>query len=174
MLRLSLPCLLMAIAICAPTPVCAGKPRQCVTADEAAKMLNKEVCISAHVYDVVRLSDGTRFLDVCSPETPDAQCRFTIVSFWQDQDLVGELQKYRDMNVQIRGIVEPMHGRAGMILSHARQFNGGQPRFRPNPMLLRGFSGEQDRNPVNDPEANARGGRRSFMNTRDRESVPNK
>ena len=59
-------------------------------------------------------------------------------------DEVGELKKYRDMDVQIRGIVQPMHGRAGMVLSHARQFYGGPPKFKPNPLLARGFSAEQE------------------------------
>ncbi len=152
----------------------AGKPKSCVTADQAAQMLNKDICVSARVYDVVQLSDGTRFLDVCSPETPDAQCRFTVVSFREDHETVGELQKYRNMNVQIRGIVQPMHGRAGMILSHSRQFYGGPPKFRPNPLLLRGFSAEQDRPPVNDPALHAHGAHRSFMNTRDQERLPGK
>jgi hypothetical protein len=57
---------------------------------------------------------------------------------------VGELRKYRDMNVQVRGIVRPMHGRAGMVLSHARQFYGGPPKFKPNPKLARGFNAEQE------------------------------
>src|SRR6185437_11445875 len=100
-------------------PIAFARPsRQCYTADQAAHMLNKDVCVSAHVYDVVQLTDGTRFLDVCSPETSDENCHFTVVSLWQDRDAVGELTKYRNMNVRIRGIVRPMHGRAGMLLSH--------------------------------------------------------
>jgi hypothetical protein len=51
-----------------------------LTADEATKLVNKDVCVTAHVYDVVELPDGTRFLDVCTPETTDDQCRFTIVT----------------------------------------------------------------------------------------------
>jgi hypothetical protein len=152
----------------------AAKPKPCVTADRAAQMLNKDVCVSAHVYEVVKLPDGTRFLDLCSPQTSDEQCRFTVVSYWEDHGEVGELQKYRDMDVQIRGIVEPMHGRAGMILSHARQFYGGPPKFRPNPMLAHGFNAEQERPPVNDPNLRAQGGHRAFMNTRDQESLPAK
>ena len=151
-----------------------AKPKSCVPAEQAAKMLNKDVCVSAHVYDVVQLSDGTRFLDVCSPQTPDADCRFTIVSLWEDRDTVGELNKYRDQNVEIRGIVRPMHGRAGMMLSHARQFYGGQPRFRPNPLLARGFNAEEGRTPVRDPNLRAQGGRRAFMNSRDQETLPGK
>ena len=34
-------------------------------------MVNKDVCVTAHVYDVVQLPDGTRFLDVCTPDTTD-------------------------------------------------------------------------------------------------------
>jgi hypothetical protein len=123
---------------------------------------------------VVQLLDGTRFLDVCSPQTPDDQCRFTVVSLWEDRDTVGELKKYRDMDVQVRGLVQPMHGRAGMVLSHARQFYGGPPKFKPNPLLARGFSADESRPPVNDPNLRSQGGRRAFMNTRDQETLPGK
>jgi len=121
---------------------------------------------------VVQLPDGTRFLDVCTPQTPDDACRFTIVSLWEDHDEVGELQKYRNMNINVRGIVQPMHGRAGMILSHSRQFNGGPPRFRPNPLLARGFNAGQSRPPVNDPNLRSQGSGRAFMNSRDQEARP--
>ncbi len=165
---------LATIALCAPALAFAAKARPCVTADQAAQMLNKDVCIAAHIYDVVELPDGTRFLDVCSPQTPDDQCRFTIVSLPEDRGDVGELTKFRDMNVQLRGMVQPMRGRAGMILSHARQFYGGPPKFRPNPLLARGFNADQDRPPVNDPNLRAQGGRRAFMNNKDQEKLPAK
>ncbi len=108
------------------------------------------------------------------PQTPDEQCRFTVVSLWADRDEVGELKKYRDADVEIRGIVQPMHGRAGMVLSHARQFYGGPPKFKPNPLLARGFSAEQERPPINDPALHTRGGHRAFMNTKDQETLPGK
>jgi hypothetical protein len=165
---------LVLLAVCVPAPAFSGSPKPCVPAEEASKFLNKDVCVTAHIYDVVQLPDGTRFLDVCTPETPDEKCRFTIMSLWEDRDEVGELRKYRDMNVQIRGIVLPMHGRAGMVLSHARQFYGGPPKFKPNPKLVRGFNAEQSRPPVNDPNLRSQGARRSFMNTRDRETRPAK
>jgi hypothetical protein len=92
------------------------------------------------------------------------------VSLWEDHDEVGELRKYRDMDVHIRGIVRPMHGRAGMVLSHARQFYGGPPKFRPNPMLARGFNAEQSRPPVSDPNLRSQSGGRAFMNSRDQEA----
>src|ERR1017187_6090333 len=122
--------LLFASAI--PSLSFAGGQKPCVTADEASKMLNKDVCITAHVYDVVQLPDGTRFLDVCSPQTSDDDCRFTIVNPWEDHDEGGGLRKYRNLDVQVRGIAQPMPARAGLILSHARQFRGGPPRFKPN------------------------------------------
>ena len=152
----------------------ASQQKPCVTADEATKLINKDVCITAHIYDVVELPDGTRYLDVCTPDTPDERCRFTIVSLWEDREEVGELRKYRDMNVQVRGIVRPMHGRAGMVLSHARQFYGGPPKFKPNPKLARGFNGEESRPPLYDPNLRSQGGRRAFMNTRDKETLPQK
>ena len=158
----------------AGAPLLTAKPKPCVTPGQAAQLLNKDICISAHVYDVVELPDGTRFLDICAPDIPDDACRFTIVSLQQDRDTVGELTRYRDTNVEIRGIVTPMHGRAGMLLSHARQFNGGPPKFRPNPRLARGFTAEQDRPPIADPNLRRQGHGRAFMNRRDQEKLPAK
>ena len=149
----------------------ASHPKSCITAEEAAKITNKDLCINVHVYDVVELQDGTRFLDVCSPETPDVQCSFTIVSLREDREEVGELRKYRDSDVHVRGIVQPMHGRSGMVLSHARQFYGGPPKFKPNSKLLHGFAGEQAKPPVADPNLRPQGGHRAFMNSRDQEAV---
>jgi len=90
----------------------AAKPRPCIPIEDAPQNLNKDICITAHVYDVVELPDGTRFLDVCTPQTPDDACRFTIVSLWEDHTEVGDLKNYRDMNIQVRGIVQSLHGRA--------------------------------------------------------------
>src|SRR3974390_3609610 len=105
------------IVLLCPLAAFAAHPKPCITADEAAKLVNKDVCIEAHVYDVVELQDGTRFLDVCSPETPDDRCTFTIVSQREDREEVGELRKYRDADVRLRGMVQPMRGRSGMLLS---------------------------------------------------------
>ena len=173
-MRFSRPIRHMVLIACSPALAFAAKSKPCIPADQATQILNKDICISAHIYDVVQLPDGTRFLDVCSPETPDDLCRFTVVSLPEDRTDVGELTKYRDADVQIRGIVQSMHGRAGMVLSHARQFYGGPPKFRPNPLLARGFSAEQERPPVNDPNLRQQGGRRAFMNTRDQEPLPAK
>jgi hypothetical protein len=160
------------IVLLCPFVALAAQPRLCVNLEDAAKLVNKDVCINAHVYDEVELADGTRFLDVCSPETPDDKCRFTIVSLREDRVEVGELQKFRDADVHVRGIVQPMHGRNGMVLSHARQFYGGPPKFKPNPKLLHGFSGEQSKPPIADPNMRPQGGHRAFMNSRDQETLP--
>lgn len=169
-------CLTAYVLLIAGWPlVCfAGKTKKCMTLERASKLIDKDVCVSAHIYDVVQLANGTRFLDVCPPTTPDAGCRFTIVSFAQDRDTVGKLVQYRNRNVEVRGIVRSMHGRAGIVLSHARQFHGGPPRFRPNPLLLRGFDAEQDHQPVADPNLHTYGHGRTFMNSRDQETRPAK
>jgi len=155
-------------------PACASRPKVCVGVDEAFGMMNRDVCIAAHVYEVVQLQDGTRFLDICAPDTPDERCRFTIVSFWEDRAEVGELGRFRDVNVEVRGVVRPMHGRAGMVVSHARQFYGGPPKFRPNQRLARGFTGAQERPPLADPNLRSHGRGRGFMSSRDRETLPRK
>ena len=173
-MRLRLPHWLVLFALAWPLPGLAAAPKPCVPPDQASKQLNKDICISAHIYDVVELPDGTRFLDVCTPQTPDDACRFTIVSLSEDRDEVGELRKYKDMDVHIRGIVQPMHGRAGMVLSHARQFYGGPPKFKPNPQLARGFNAEESHPPVSDPNLRSQGSHRAFMNTRDQETRPAK
>jgi hypothetical protein len=165
---------LVLFALAAPVLAHAAANKPCVPADQASKLLKKDVCVTAHVYDVVQLPDGTRFLDVCTPQTPDDACRFTIISLWEDREDVGELRKYRDMDIQVRGIVQPMHGRSGMVLSHARQFYGGPPKFKPNPRLAHGFSADQGRPPVNDPNLRTQGVRRAFMNNRDQETLPAK
>ena len=142
---------------------------QCVSTEAAAQLPNRDVCVIAHVYNVVELADGTRFLDVCPADQPDEACRFTIVSLAPDREDVGDLNRYRDHDVDIRGIVRATHGRLGIVLSHVRQFSGGPEKFRPNPKLLRGFNGQSDRPPVRDPNLRSSGRHREFMDTRDRE-----
>jgi len=150
----------------------AAQPKTCLPPEAVAKLPGKDVCVEVHIYDVVELPDGTRFLDICAPETPDDKCMFTIVSLHEDREEVGELQRLRNADVHVRGIVQPMHGRSGMILSHVRQFYGGPPKFKPNPKLLRGFTGDQAKPPVSDPNLRSQGGHRAFMNTRDQEVLP--
>ena len=69
-MRISLHASIAVLAVCVPVLAFSAKPRPCVTADQAEQMLNKDVCVSAHVYEVVELPDGTRFLDVCSRKPP--------------------------------------------------------------------------------------------------------
>lgn len=166
------PLWLAVVLVCVFAQAFAKAPKPCVTAEEASKLLNKDVCITAHVYELVELPNGARFLDLCPPETPDASCQFTILSLREDRGDVGELLKYRDTDVHIRGVVRPMRGRYGTLSSHARQFYGGPPKFRPNPKLLRGFDAERDRRPVNDPNLRAHGGHRAFMDSGDQTSRP--
>ena len=146
--------------------------RTCLPIADAVRQANKDVCVSAHVYSVVELPDGTRFLDVCPSALPDDECRFTLVSLGVDREEVGDLRKYRDQDVNVRGVVRATRGRMGIQISHIRQFNGGPEKFRPNPKLLRDFNGQSDRTPVRDPNLAGSGRHRSFMNTTDREPLP--
>jgi len=140
-------------------------------ADSPAPLVGQDVCIEAHVYDVVELADGTRFLDVCQPNVPDDRCRFTVISLAEDREQVGELRRYRDQNIQLRGTLRSLHGRMGIVLSHARQFNGGPEKFRPNPRLLRDFNAQSGQMPVRDPNLAPAGHHRSFMNTGERQAL---
>ena len=149
----------------------AAKPKECLSAEAAAIRTNTDLCIDAHIYEVVELPDGTRFLDTCPPDIADEDCRFTIISYREDRDLVGELIGYRNREVRIRGIVHSIRGRSEMILSHARQFRGGAPRFRPNPLLSRGFDASNSRAPLADPNLRPQGHARGFMNNRNRENI---
>jgi hypothetical protein len=158
----------------------AGKT--CIAASEIAQgagsestldaNLNKDVCVRAHVYSVVELADGTRFLDVCPADVADEQCRFTLVSLRTDREEVGDLRKFRDQDVSVRGVIRATHGRKGILISHIRQFSGGPEKFRPNPKLLRDFNAESDHMPVRDPGLSGGGKHRSFMNNGDREALP--
>jgi len=124
--------------------------------DQASRMVNKDVCVSAYVYMWCSCRMEPASWSVFATDADEA-CRFTIVSLWEDREEVGDLGKFRDMNVQVRGLVRPMHGRVGMVLSHVRQFSGGPPKFKPNPKLARGFSADESRPPINDPSLRSKG-----------------
>ncbi len=161
-------------------PQTQGKPAAnssaspCLPSAEAASLQGKDACFQLHVYDVVELAGGLRFLDVCPADVADDQCRFTLVSLPADRDDVGDLRRYRDLDITVRGVVRSLHGRLGILISHQRQFHGGPEKFRPNPRLLRGFQADADRPPVRDPNLTGGGRRRSFMNSSDREPLPAK
>ncbi|WP_158752073.1 hypothetical protein [Acidobacterium sp. S8] len=137
--------------------------RICYTPQDALTHQNKDVCVSAHVYDVVELSDGTRFLDVCSPETADENCRFTVMSLNSDRKEVGDLDQYRDHDIELRGVVHEYRGQGEILLSHARQFHGGAEKFHPNPALLHGFSAEDGKPAISDPALRSGRHRSVFM-----------
>lgn len=138
--------------------------KTCYSPEDALAHQNKDVCVAAHVYDVVELADGTRFLDLCSPETPDELCRFTVMSVSRDRGTVGDLSQYREQDIRIRGVVRPFGGRGEILLSDARQFHGGAEKFRPNPALLHGFSAEDGKTAFSDP-ATKSGKHRSVFQT---------
>ena len=130
--------------------------RTCYSPEEAASHPGKEICLSAHVYDVVENQDGTRYLDVCKPGVPDESCRFTIVSLAADRKEVGELDSVREQDIHLRGQVISLHGDSIMVLSHARQFHDGPAKFRPNPELMKGFDAENSSTAFKEPSLSAR------------------
>ena len=130
--------LLMLLPLLIVTACYASRP--CYTPEEAAEHAGKEICLSAHIYDLTETPDGVRYLDVCPPETPSQSCRFAVVSMAEDRKEVGVLESLRDRDVHLRGIVHDLHGQSMMLLSHARQLKDGPEKFRPNPQLLAGFN----------------------------------
>jgi len=172
MLRFCVCICLSAFALLAiPGLACLGQ-NVCLSLAQASLRPNQELCVAAHVYDVVEVADGTRFLDVCPPSTSDTDCGFTIISLPADRAEVGDLGKYRNQDVRIRGVIRLTHGRMGLTVSHARQFHGGPEKFRPNPLLARNFDGQSNRMPVRDPNLSSSGHHRTFMNNRDQEPLP--
>ena len=137
-------------------------PKSCIPPESAAKHVGKDICVEGHVYDVVELSDGTRFLDLCSPATADDACRFTVVSPGADRNEVGDLSRYRDQEIRIRGIVRPFNSHTEIVLSRVRQFHDGSEKFLPNPALLKGFSAESSATAFKDPAIRAHRHRSTF------------
>ena len=129
---------------------CMAKATPCIPPDKALQHVDKDVCISAHVYTVVRAAQDTHFLDVCSPQTSDSACHFTIVSFHQDQKEVGDLSPLVNQNIQIRGTVRSFEGRAEIVLNRRQQLHGGKPKFHANPRLLQTFSAENGGKAIRD------------------------
>jgi len=145
--------------------------RSCLTVAEAAATVDRDVCVEAHVCQVVESADGNRFLDACPESQSDDECRFAITSPYRDQGDVGDLRRFQGKDVHIRGVIRLMNGRMGIVLSHARQLDGGSEKFRPNPRLQKSFNGESGRLPVHDPNLNGSGRHRAFMNTSDRQQL---
>lgn len=114
----------------------------CIPPDQAMQHLHKDVCVEAHVYRVVDGGDEIKFLDVCSPETSDVDCRFFIVSSTEDEKSVGNLGSLVGQTIQIRGKIHPIQGRADMVFSTKEQLHGGKQKFHPNPELVKTFSAE--------------------------------
>lgn len=139
------------ILILASLPAFAAKT--CIAPDDTASSLNKDVCVKAHVYDVVRLSSGTRFLDTCSPDTPDNLCHFTVISLPEDQKEVGSLDALKGQDIQIRGKVRNFSDHREIILSHQRQLHGGAEKFRPNPVLMKKYEAGEHNMAFRDPNA---------------------
>jgi hypothetical protein len=156
-MRSILPALLLVAA-----PAWAARP--CLTPDVAATRPDKEICLQAHVYQLTTAPDGTRYLDICAPGSPDLSCRMTVLSLPTDRKEVGELDSYVGQDIHLRGTVHTLHGQSMMLLTHGRQFHDGPEKFRPNPALLAGFGADSGKEAVKDPALRAHRGSSSFKN----------
>ena len=132
--------ILLTACLCAPCYAAAKSA--CIHPDQALQHVGKDVCVQAHVYRVVDAAQQTRFLDVCSPETHDADCHFFIVNLQRDAKNVGDLSALAHRNIRIRGRVRLVEGRAEIVLSRKEQLHGGKEKFRANPKLLQNFAAE--------------------------------
>ncbi len=148
-----------------------GYARTCYPPDEAAAHTEKDICVAAHVYNVVEAADGTRFLDVCKPGTADQDCHLAILSMPIDKKEVGELSGLRDQDIALRGTIHVFHGQSTLILSHARQFKDGPEKFRPNPTLLSAFNAGSGQMAVKDPalEGHKKNGKSTFRGSAPRD-----
>lgn len=146
--------------------------RRCYSAAYAARHPHQKLCVKAHVYQEIRLGDGTRILDICSPHRSASDCRFAFASLEGRHTSVGSLKQYVGKEIEVRGEIQPIRGRAEILLSRAKQIHAvtqpehsrqeeadtGRGRFHPNPALLKGFNATQTRMPIAAPAFRSRDG----------------
>jgi len=131
------------LALLLPVPVLAlGHPSECSQVVQTSLHIANDACVSVHVYDVVALRDGTRFLDLCSPDTPDESCPFSVVSYWKDSRRVGDLRPLLGKDISLRGAVRRFGAHYVLILNDQAQLHGGPAHFIPDPRLLGTTSAE--------------------------------
>ncbi len=139
--------------------------RRCYSPATAYRHPHRKLCVKAHVYREIQLHDGTRILDVCSPRSSADRCHFAFVSLDTNRSRVGSLQPFVGKEVEVNGKVLPIHGRAEILLSSAKQLRIAAPerrgkevatrvrrgKFHPNPELLKGFNATQNKMPIAGP-----------------------
>jgi hypothetical protein len=159
--------LLLALASAALPAYAAVLLKQpCIGTEDTSSHINKDVCVKAHIYDVVAMPGGITFLDTCSPETNNGQCHFTIASMPEDRDDVGNLNALRGRDIEIRGNVRDFPRSSTphreILLTHERQLHGGAEKFRPNPELLHKYSAEDHSLAFRDPNTRTGQGKASL------------
>lgn len=120
----------------------AAAKRACLPPNDAQKHSGKDICVTAHIYRIVDAPHGIHFLDVCSPQTADADCHFFLLSMDRDRKEVGDLHRLIGRTLDIRGTPRMVQGRAEIVLHDRRQLHGGKEPFHPNPRLTKSFSAE--------------------------------
>jgi hypothetical protein len=133
---------LFLLSACLPVAIAHARTPVCSSADDSHLRASEDTCLQAHVFDVVTVPGGTRFLDLCSPDVSDSGCRFSVVSYPADARQVGDLEAVRGKDISIRGAVQNYNGRYVLVLNDQRQLRGGAARFAPDPRLFRSTSAE--------------------------------
>ena len=155
--------LALACGVLAAAPP-AHATRRCDSPATARRHLHRKFCVKAHVYQEIDLGDGTRILDICSPRDSAKECHFAFVSLDRDRAAVGSLKPFIGKEIEVRGVILPLHDRAEILLTRAKQIRLApeehhrkeearvhRSRFHPNPALLKGFNATQSRMPIADP-----------------------
>lgn len=99
--------------------ITAQAARRCYASAQALHHLHHKACIRAHVYREINLDDGTRILDLCGPDAAD--CEFALVSLDRNRKSVGSLKQFVGTDIEVLGTVEPIRGRAEILLRKAGQ-----------------------------------------------------
>ena len=132
-----------------PAAIAHARTPACSPADDARLHSSEDICLQAHVFDIVTVAGGTRFLDLCSPDTSDDACHVSVVSYAKDRKQVGDIEAVRGKDISIRGALQNYNGHYVLVLNDERQLRGGAAHFTPDPRLLRSTSAEsgEDKSP---------------------------
>ena len=170
-MRLSLHRSLAAIVLCTPTLVFAAKPRPCVTADQAAQMLNKDICVSAHIYDVVSFptaqassTSARRRPPTSDAASPSSAWPRTAAKSANSANTATRMCRFEALSVPCAAA--PAWYSAMPASSTAARRNSGPIPCSPTASCGAGAASHSRSRPASP------GGRRAFMNTQDRELLP--
>jgi len=90
----------------------------CIPFSDAHNHIGTTQCVRGAILNVKEGSRGTTFLDFCENYRT---CPFTVVVFWRDLKMVGDVRQLKGRNVEIKGTIRDYDGRAEIILKRPQQ-----------------------------------------------------